>query len=91
MNDPIKTTYTLFNAFRVLPESRSVLQISQVPLVEKYTEEAGEKKLAILNVFEIATIDFDDNLRIGGRLLLSRDSIPALIEMLVEALKESKE
>ena len=83
MNDPIKT-YTLYNAIRVLPESRSVLQISQVPLVEKYTEEIGENKLAILNVFEIVTID---NQRIGGRLLLSRDSIPALIEMLVETME----
>ena len=86
MNDPIKT-YQLYNAFRILPESRSVLQISQVPLVEKYTEETGENKLAILNVFEIVTID---NQRIGGRLLLSRDSIPALIEMLAEAMLESK-
>ena len=90
MNDPIKTTYTLYNAFRVLPKSRSVLQISQVPLVEKYTEEIGENKLAILNVFEIATIQYDDNKQSGG-IRLSRDSIPTLIKMLVEALKESKE
>jgi len=85
MSDPIKT-YPLYNVFRVLPESRTILQISQVPLVEKYTEETGENKLAILNVFEIATIDFDDNRRIG-RLFLSRDSIPALVEMLVEAME----
>ena len=89
MNDLIET-YPLYNAFRVLPESRTILQISQVPLVEKYTEEIGENKLAILNVFEIATIQYDDNKQ-SGRIRLSRDSIPALVEMLVEALKESKE
>ena len=89
MNDLIET-YPLYNAFRVLPESRTILQISQVPLVEKYTEEIGENKLAILNVFEIATIQYDDNKQSGG-IRLSRDSIPTLIKMLVEALKESKE
>ena len=89
MNDPIKTTYLLYNAFRVLPESRTVLQISQVPVTEKY-EEDGKKMLAILNVFEIATIQYDDNKQ-SGRIRLSRDSISTLAEMLVEALKESKE
>ena len=85
MSDPIKT-YPLYNVFRVLPESRTILQISQVPLVEKYTEETGENKLAILNVFEIATIQYDDNKQSGG-IRLSRDSIPALVEMLVEAME----
>ena len=88
MNDPIKT-YTLYNAIRVLPESRIILQISQVPVTEKY-EEDGKKMLAILNVFEIATIQYDDNKQ-SGRIRLSRDSISTLAEMLVEALKESKE
>ena len=84
MNDPIKT-YTLYNAIRVLPESRIILQISQVPVTEKY-EEDGKKMLAILNVFEIATIQYDDNKQ-SGRIRLSRDSIPALVEMLVEAME----
>ena len=87
MNDTIKT-YPLYNVFRVFPESRIILQISQVPVAEKY-EKDGKKMLDILNVFEIVTIQYDDNKQ-SGRIRLSRDSIPALVEMLVEALKESK-